>query len=96
VTFYSKLTADQVSSTYQLFKMLQRLRVIGHLSAHTEKAVEDGGDVFGDYTIHDFTGADYSVVKDGYSSDKTKICQEELLEKVFGRISRRHHLRGTD
>jgi len=93
VSSYSKLTANQVTATYSLFKFLERLRVIGHLEAHTEKAVEEGGDIFGEYIIHDFTGADYSIVKDYYSSDKRHILKTELLERMFGRL--KQSLRGT-
>ena len=84
--FYDNLTADQVTSTYGLFNFLMRLRVIGHLAAHTEQADIGGGDIFGDYVLHDFTGANYSIVKDGYSSSKKVIESIEIMEKLFGRL----------
>lgn len=77
---------DQVSATYNLFKFLKRLRVIGHLEAHTEPAAEQSGDIFGDYVMCDMTGADYSIVKDWYDPSRGRIDQDELLEKLFGRI----------
>jgi len=93
--FYSKLTADQVAVTYTLFRFLERLRVIGHLRAHTEQAEVDGGDIFGDYELHDFTGANYSIVKDEYTSKKGYIDAIIALERIFGRITVQQ-LRGTD
>jgi hypothetical protein len=29
----------------------------------------------------------YSIIKDGYNPDKTRIMQHELLEKIFGRLA---------
>lgn len=93
--FYTKLTTDQVAATYTLFRFLERLRIIGHLRAHTEQAEVDSGDIFGDYELHDFTGADYSIVKDEYTSEKGHMDAIVALERVFGRIKTKQ-LRGTD
>ena len=95
VMFYSKLNMDQVASTYVLFRFLERLGVIGHIIAHTEQVEVDSGDIFGQYEIHDFTGADYAIVKDGYTSDKRHIDAITELERIFGRLAA-PQLRGTD
>lgn len=94
--FYSKLTADKVAATYTLFRFLERLKIIGHIKAHTEQTEVDSGDIFGDYELHDFTGADYSIVKDEYSPDKGYIDAIAELERIFGRLDKARQLRGTD
>ena len=87
MTFYSKLTADQVKATYALITFLERLKAIGHLEIHTERSMEgEGGDIFGEYVLHDFTGADYSLVKDKYTNDRGHIDAIILLEKLFGKL----------
>lgn len=91
---YSRLTADQVTSTYTLFRVLERLRVSGHMEAHTEKT-SYGLDTVGEWDIIDMTGADYCIIKDRYSSDKVYINVVEEFEKLFGRF-RDQQLRGTD
>ena len=93
--FYSKLNMDQVAATYVLFRFLERLKIIGHISAHTEQAEVDSGDIFGQYELHDLTGADYSIVKDGYTTDKRHIDAISELERIFGRLAA-PQLRGTD
>ena len=93
--FYSKLTMDQVAATYTLFRFLERLKIIGHLKAHTEQAESDSGDIIGDYYIHDFTGADYSIIKDSYNPEKRHIDMIVELERLFGRL-KVQQLRGTD
>lgn len=82
---------EQVASTYTLINFLKRLRIIGHLEAHTE---QDDNVVYqmGAYDLVDMTDANYKIVKDGYTSSRQSIWQEELLEKLFGRLSsKRYH-----
>jgi len=75
MNYYSNLTADQVSSFYGLLKFLQRLRIIGHLDVMTRSFV-------------DTSNKNYTLIKFSYSNDKTRISQEELLENIFGRLSK--------
>jgi hypothetical protein len=78
---------DQVESTYKLIKVLERLRVIGRLKAHTEKAIPLI-EIFGHQDvleIIDMTGNDYCIVKDSYSSDKSQMSADEMIEEIFGR-----------
>ena len=94
--YYSKLTVDQVAATYTLFRFLERLKIIGHITAHTEQASFDTlSDPYSQLDIYDFTGADYSIVKDGYSKDKRHIDAISELERLFGRLAAKQ-LRGTD
>jgi hypothetical protein len=91
--FYSKLNQHEVNSLYLLLNLLERLRAIGHLSAHTEEA--DSGDLFGTYAdVYDFTNAGYSVIKDGYDSSKKRVNVIENIERVLGRKSQ--PFAGTD
>ena len=92
--FYSRLTMDQVSATYKLIRFLERLKVIGHLSAHTEKESSNSW-ALGNYDLHDLTGADYAIVKDGYSHGKNHIDEIIELEHIFGRL-KAQPVRGTD
>lgn len=85
--FYERLTMEQVSKAYQLMTFLKRLRVIGHLEAHTESAQSLSRLELDDvYCLIDMQGRDYSIVKDGYSHERQSIDQIELLEQIFGRI----------
>jgi hypothetical protein len=77
---------DQVTNTYGLINLLRRLRVIGTLHAHTEPAEKLDGRV-GHYEFIDFSGSDYAIIKDYYDPAKTGMEQEELLEKIFGRVA---------
>ncbi len=83
--FYTKLTTEQVVTVYGLFNFLKRLRVIGHLEAHTVQQMPPI-EILGQYDVIDMTGADYAIIKDGYSSDKSRIQGDELLEGIFGRL----------
>lgn len=76
---------DQCASVYTLVKFLRRLRVIGNLQAHTVRCEPDV-QAIGNFDFIDMTGADYAIVKDGYSSSRLLMDQEELLENMFGRI----------
>jgi hypothetical protein len=93
--FYTKLTMDQVAATYTLFRFLERLKIIGHLKAHTEQVVRDTVDIFGYYDMSGYTGREYSIVKDGYTADKGHIDAIVEFERAFGRIKAPQH-RGTD
>lgn len=86
MNFYDRLTMEQVGSTYKLVNFLKRLRVIGDLKAHTEGI--SGLQLHADdpYFFTDFSGRDYCIVKDGYSPERTKMDETELLEKIFGRV----------
>ena len=50
---------DEVAATYTLLKFLEKLRISGHIKAHTEQTDEhDGGDIFGDYQTFHFKCTD--------------------------------------
>ncbi len=91
---YLKLTADQVRVVYNLFRFLERLKITGHVEAHTERAWYNHGDVFDNYQLHDFTDADYSIIKDGYNSSQGYMDALEQLERVFVNM-RSANSRGT-
>jgi len=82
--FYDKLTMEEVAKFYKLLNFLRRLRIIGHLEAHTEQ-VENVVYEMEAYTLVDMTDANYRVVKDSYSSSRERISAEDLLEKLYGR-----------
>lgn len=77
---------DQCAKFYTLVQFLRRLRVIGNLAAHTEHSGIEDVQALGSFDLIDMTGANYAIVKDGYSSSRILIDQEELLESIFGRI----------
>lgn len=90
--FYDKLTAEQVTTFYNIVKFLRRLRVIGTFHTKTVQATSEI-DVLGIYDIIDMTDAIYGIKKVGYDKTKGLMDSEELLEKMFGRINT--PLRGT-
>lgn len=88
---YSKLSADEVTSVYHLIRFLERLRIIGYLSAHTEsnQIMECNLDVDsgGHEVLYIADSPSYTLVKDGYDPVKgVHIASIEMLEKVFGRL----------
>lgn len=85
---FKHLTMEQCNSTYQLFKFLKRLRIIGSITAHTVETMPEV-DIMGNYDLIDMTSAGYSIIKDGYTSERT-IDVEEELEKIFGRLAAPH------
>jgi hypothetical protein len=91
--FFTELTNDEVTSTYALFRFLEKLKVIGHLMAHTEQLDKENGDIFGRYLLYDFTEGDYSIIKDGYTSQPRSPDAmeqiEQILHKKFVRFNRR-------
>lgn len=83
--FYSNLSQNQVTSTYTLFKFLERLRVIGHIQAHTEQMTS--GFLIGNFELHALTHCSYAIVKDGYESDNRYMEVLLEFEELFGRYS---------
>jgi hypothetical protein len=93
MNFYDKLNDEQVTTTYGLFKFLERLRVIGKVVAHTEQASDNYSEPFGENDVWNFaTDRQFRIVKDRYEAT-SQINDEEMLEQLFGRVS--IALRGT-
>ena len=90
--FYSRLSADQVSSAYKLIKLLSRLRVIGRLECSTVNCVSRV-ETIGTYDVIDMSMNIYGIEKIAYDSAKGHQDVEELLESLFGRKS--ESLRGV-
>lgn len=84
MSFYDNLNSDQMTSFYSLVNFLQRLRVIGHLEAHTVQA-SNYSEPFGAGDVWDFATTElYAIEKDGYTPDKSNIDMIEKIEAVFG------------
>lgn len=93
MSYYRNLTVEQVTSFYALIKFLRRLKVIGVLEARTIETHPDIIKISDEYDLIDMTNAHYGIVKEGYSPNRIPMLQEELLEKLFGRLSNK--LRGS-
>jgi hypothetical protein len=83
--FYTKLTDEEVTSTYTLFNLLCKLRVIGQIHVHAEEVERGSSDVFGNYLMYHFPEGGYSLIKDGYSSQPRIPDALEQIESILNR-----------
>ena len=74
MSFYSQLSADQVSSTYSLIMLLRLLRVIGTLDAYTEESEEVWHSIA--------TRCTYNLVKVGYLPKSTIDWSTLILQRM--------------
>ena len=86
--YYSELTSDQIAAAYILFRLLEKLRIIGHLQVHTESIEKENGDIFGNFMMYNFAHC-YNMIKDGYSSEPRSLDALEELERVLNKEFRR-------
>jgi hypothetical protein len=88
--YYEKLTRDEVLAFQYLVLFLKRLRVVGTLDVRVTGHTFFGPQhVLGDleaFEIHSGPTT-YSIIKEGYSDEHT-IDERELLESIFGRLSK--------
>lgn len=89
MSFYNKLTADQVNAVHNLINFLERLRIIGHLSTTTYQTYE-ALNIIGEMEPAPWGDTNYGLVKNNYNPDKTKILEQELLERIFGKLDKRY------
>lgn len=84
MSFYDNLSMDKVYAFYALIKLLEKLRAIGHLEAHTVQAT-NYSEPFGAGDVWDFATMElYAIMKDGYDASKHRVELEEKLERMFG------------
>jgi hypothetical protein len=86
--FYSELTSDQIAAAYILFRLLEKLRIIGHIQVRTERVDRENGDIFGHFSLYNFAHT-YNMIKDGYTSEPRSLDAIEELERVLNREFRR-------
>lgn len=84
MSFYDNLSMDKVYSFYALMKLLEKLRAIGHLNAHTVQAT-NYSEPFGSEDVWDFATMEmYAIVKDSYDPSNKRIELEEKFNRMFG------------
>lgn len=70
---------DQCNTVHLLFRFLKKLKVIGHITVHTVEGFSEREPV-DIWSVIDMTGADYAIIKDGYSYERNPDLEEELSE----------------
>jgi len=86
--YYTKLCDDEVAAAYWLFRFLEKLKIIGHLKVHTEQGM-DKQETFDNYLVYHFSDHQYSLVKDGYTSEPRCLDAIEEIERILNREFKR-------
>ena len=81
--YYHEISREQVAATRKLLYVLRKVRATGtlHITVVSSHFLSSNpGDIF------KLDESAFTIIKDEYSPDMYSMNQEEMLEKIFGRL----------